>query len=247
MNSKLKLTLVAASSAAIATAVTMQRMETLIVNGKPHQVAVRVIDNSAYVKLADVAKALDMVLAKKSDGVYELTRAGGTHQVDGLRGKVGETLFDGQWRFTLTSFAPVASYKMKNAVPPHEMRNRLDYDFGTQTATATAGHKLYVATIRVANGAKEGRSLWTAPTDAKVNTALADMDAGSHRAIMYDFHGGPIMTEKILPGASLTFALVFSLPENVKPKDLIFTLMSLEADNMVNHVRIALPQEGDGG
>ena len=57
------------------------------------------IDGQAYVRVSDVAKALGMTVVARADG-FELRKAGGANQVEGtVTGKVGDTLFDGNWRF----------------------------------------------------------------------------------------------------------------------------------------------------
>ena len=57
--------------------------DTLTVNGKTTSVDVRMVGGSAYVKLADVARALDMSVMKRGAGQYELSKTGGANQVNG--------------------------------------------------------------------------------------------------------------------------------------------------------------------
>src|SRR5215211_7802906 len=84
----------------------------LVMNGKVASTNVRTIDGSAYVKLADVAKALGMVVVKRGDG-YEIKKAGGANPIQGvLQGKIGDVLFDGKWRFQALEVQQPESYTM---------------------------------------------------------------------------------------------------------------------------------------
>lgn len=67
----------------------------LVINGKVASNSVRLIDGKAYAPLTDVAKALNMVVARNGN-TYELAVAGGADQVSGSRqGKIGDWLFTG--------------------------------------------------------------------------------------------------------------------------------------------------------
>src|SRR5690242_16254088 len=85
----------------------------LILNGKVASTGVKTINSKAYVPLADVAKSLDMTVVKVPGG-YEIKKAGGATPISGLRGKVGDVLFDGKWRFQVLSVDTVDSYQLKN-------------------------------------------------------------------------------------------------------------------------------------
>ncbi len=54
------------------------------------------VNGTPYVKLADVAKALNMTVSRWGND-YALSAAGGADQVEGLQGKVGDTLFNRQF------------------------------------------------------------------------------------------------------------------------------------------------------
>src|SRR6187551_156373 len=73
----------------------------LILNGKVASTRVRMINGAPYAPLADIARATGQTLVKRGGG-YEIIAAGGANQVEGLRGKVGDTLFDGKWRLKVT-------------------------------------------------------------------------------------------------------------------------------------------------
>src|SRR5688500_15525819 len=70
--------------------------KTLVINGKVVSRDVRIINGRPYAPLADIARGMGQTLAKRGSG-YELAAAGGANQVEGLRGKIGDTLFDGKW------------------------------------------------------------------------------------------------------------------------------------------------------
>ncbi len=72
---------------------------------------------------------------------------------------------------------------------------------------------------------------------------MADSDGSSHVPVAYDFSGGPIQSKSLLPGAALNFAVVFSVPEGTKVKDLVFTLKNNQGDEKGNDVRVSLAQE----
>jgi hypothetical protein len=247
MNTRYKWAALLAGGTLVASAYAMARLDTLIINGTSHEVAIRVIDNNAYVKLADVAKAMDMTLVKKADGVYELTRAGGANQVEGIPGKIGETVFDGKWRFTVLSIETPSNYQMKHKSPPYRQGNQLNWNPSTLLVTPGEGHRLYVVTVRVSNGVNERRTLWTAPSDPRLRTALTDWEGRSYPPILYDYAGGPNQTEPLLPGAQLTFPVIFSLPSDAKVKDFVFTLRANVSGDTGKDVRIALYDTQGGG
>lgn len=112
--------------------------DTLIMNGQTASTEVRTIGGSAYVKLADVAKALGMVLIKRPDGKYEISRAGGTNQVEGVaQGKIGSVLFDGKWRFQVQSVQTPADYTMKvPSVEPSSTRRTHCFSTGLRMLCA---------------------------------------------------------------------------------------------------------------
>jgi len=112
--------------------------DTLVVNGKTTSADVRSIGGSAYVKFSDVAKALGMVLVKRPGG-YELTKAGGTNQVQAVtQGKVGDVLFDGWWRFQVQNVEMTDSYAVK------KNGDGLSFDRSTNVVHAKPRTKLVV-------------------------------------------------------------------------------------------------------
>src|SRR5262249_44397470 len=131
-------------------------------------------------KLADVAKALGMVLVKRAGG-YEITTAGGANQVQGVaQGKIGDVLFDGRWRFQVLSLETPEAYTMKvpSVEPSSYPADLIEYDRTTHGVRSKPGYKLIVLQCRMANGQKSTQTFWLARKD--VNTALADAQGESH-------------------------------------------------------------------
>lgn len=217
----------------------------LIINGKPAPADVRVIAGSPYVKLADVAKALGMVLVKRADGGYEITRPGGANQVQGVtQGKIGEQLFDGRWRFQVISVQSPDSYAMKTSVEPSSYPlDTIDYNRTTRAVRAKPGYKLVAVECRMTNGQKTTQTFWLARKD--VNNALADAGGESHVPVAYDLEGAPSQSPPLLPGAKAEFTILFSVPVRTEMKDLVFTLRNNDFSQKGNDVRVSLT--GDKG
>lgn len=213
----------------------------LVMNGKVVSNDVRTVNGSAYVKLADVAKALGMVVVRRGDG-YEIKRPGGAQQVGVMQGKVGDVLFDGKWRFQVREVKAVDSYTIKapTVEPLTGAWDLISWDRATQVMRSKPGYKLILFQCRVTNGQKEKKTLWTAPNDEKIHTALADMEGGAHVPAAYDYPGAAIQTKPLLPGQVLNFALLFSVPQDTRLKDLIFTLKNNEYATKGNDVRVSL-------
>jgi hypothetical protein len=217
--------------------------DTLVVNGKSASADMRMIAGSPYVKLADIAKALGMVVTKRSDGKYELTRPGGANQLRGMtQGKVGDVLFDGHWRFQVQSVAMPDSYTMKTAGEPYD-RDLTTFDRPNRIIKPTRNNRLVVLQCRATNGVAANRTLWTAISDDRIHTALADTNGSSYPPVAYDFDGGPIQSKPLVQGAALNFALLFSVPEGTHIKDLIFSLKNNQGDDKANDVRVTLTEE----
>ncbi|BCM90699.1 hypothetical protein IAD21_02559 [Abditibacteriota bacterium] len=212
----------------------------LIMNGKTASTDVKVVGGSAYVKVADVAKALGMVVIKRGDS-YEIKKPGGANPIKGVtQGKVGDVLFDGQWRFQVLNVQMPESFTMKTPADYSDTAGLTQFNPTTRTFHASQGYKLVVLQCRVTNAVNEKRTLWTAISDNRIHTALTDMEGGSHSPIAYDFEGGPIQSKWLVPGAILNFPVVFSVPQATQLKDLIFTLKNNQTDAKPNDVRVSL-------
>jgi hypothetical protein len=212
----------------------------LVFNGKVASTAVRTIDGKAYVPISDVAKALGLSVVPIADG-YEIKKAGGATPIAGLQGKVGDVLFDGKWRFQVLSVDTVDSYKMKNkSTVDYALYNQVaDLDNDTNTFTPKAGRSLIAVKCRVTNGRNATYSLWVNNNDTR--TALADTNGESHPPFVYDMdESEPFSTKKLLPGAKTDFTVLFSVPEGITLKDLVFTLRTINNNDKGNDARVSL-------
>ena len=211
--------------------------ETLTLNGKTASTTVRTVNGSAYVKIADIAKALGMVVVKHPGG-YTLTRSGGANQVQAVtEGKTGDVLFDGYWRFQVRSVETPASYPTKFL----EAANSLHYNRETHAISAPPRFKLVVVHCRMTNGQKTAQTFWIAPLpgERKINNALADTEGESYPPDCYDLDGSTSQSKSLLPGAKTDFAMLFSVPESIQVRELIFTLQNNDS-RPGNDVRVSL-------
>jgi hypothetical protein len=214
-----------------------QTGKTLIVNGQIASHDVRLIEGRPYVPVADVAKALGQTVVTRAGG-YEITAAGGANQIQGLQGKIGDTLFDGKWRFQVLAVEPVDSYTLQNKVTTdyavyHNLADLTDGVFKPK-----AGQQLMVARCRLKNGLKgENQALWWASSDT--HTALADDRGESYPPIAIDApEAGPFQSKPLLPGAGIDLAALFAVPEGTQLKDLVFTLRTISEKG--KDVRVSL-------
>jgi hypothetical protein len=164
----------------------------------------------------------------------------------GLEGKIGDVISDGQWRFQVMSMQTPGSYDMKTDAEPYDYRNLSSFDLTKRIFTSKTGYKLVVFQCRATNAQKSPKRLWVAVSDsANVRTALTDMAGSSHTPIGYDFEGGPIQTKPLQPGETITFAVVFSVPQDAQLKELLFTLAANGEREQSKDVRVSLA-EGAG-
>ena len=209
----------------------------IFVGGKTATADVKVIGGSPYVKLSDIASALHATLAKQG-GNYTMVSnksgpsdtggaaAGGANQIEGRRGKVGDLLMTGEYRFQVIDVKEVESYKERYNVDPGLVEPK------------GPGDKLILINCIVKNARNVKHSLNVSGT----NTALTDEDGQSYPPLKHDirwhasFNG--MCTEEMLPGAAVKFAVLFSVPRDAKLKDLVFTLAELNEKG--NDVRIDL-------
>lgn len=213
---------------------------TLTIDGKVASTGVRTLDGSVYVKISDIAKALGLVVVKRGGG-YELQKPGGANQIAGaLQGKVGDTLFDGKWRFQVLGVQTPDSYTMKvpSVEPSSYPADTIDYNRTTHVLTAKSGYKLVVVRCRMANGQKTTQTFWLGRND--VNNALADGEGGSHAPVGYDLEGAPVQSSPLLPGAKAEFPILFSVPAGTQIKDLVFTLSNNDHSQKGHDVRVSL-------
>jgi len=207
---------------------------TLTMNGQVVSTDVRTLGGGAYVRLGDVAKALGMIIVKRPGG-YELTRAGGTDQVQALtQGKVGDVLFDGFWRFQVKSVETTNAYAVQKADAS------LSYDHTENIVHAKRGTKLVVIRCRMTNGQKSVQTFWLAPMrERPINNALTDTEGESYPPDGYDLDGSTSQSKPLLPGAKTDFVILFSVPEGTRLKELVFTLQNNDS-RPGNDVRVSL-------
>jgi hypothetical protein len=162
---------------------------------------------------------------------------------EGLKGKVGDVISDGQWRFQVVSMQTPESYAMKTDAEPYDYKNLAGFDLAKRLFTSRTGYKLLVFQCHATNAQKSPKRLWVAVSDsANIRTALSDMGGSSHVPMGYDFEGGPIQTKPLQPGETITFAVIFSLPQDAHPKELLFTLAANGEREQSKDVRISLSE-----
>jgi len=187
----------------------------LYINNSVASSGVKVIDGKAYVPIADVAKALDMVVKKRGDG-YEMVKDGGAGQIanDNV-GKIGQEVFTGKWKFQVLDVKTVKSFTKEYS------GDNYDKQFNVE-----GRDDIVVVKCRVKNGTKKKDELVFANWDG-MNTALTDDREQSFQPTAYDVRESehsPVGTT-FLPGAAIEFNIIFIVPKGTKPGDLIFTAM----------------------
>jgi hypothetical protein len=209
--------------------------KTLLINETLASERLQRVGDSVMVPIADVAKALGLSIVKTKTG-YALVKDGGANQVEGIRGKLGETVFDGKWRFTVTDPREVPSYTLETkTATDYGLINPIAKINGT-TYEPKPGFRLLVYRCEVKNGLKSPQQLWWFQNDT--NTALADANGESFPPILTDIASDAFQSKPILPGAKLAFNLVFCVPTSANPRELVFTLRTI-ADKG-SDVRISL-------
>ncbi len=241
---RMALTLVAVGAVATTAGALGRVALRLIVAGKTASTDIRLVDGRPYVPLSDMAKAMNGTVVKRKSG-YEIVLgdvdkaaaepkavAGGANEVHGTRGKIGEVLFNGKWRFSVLSVEHAASY---------------DSQFLPDKRTFTPGgdtEELVLVHCRM----KNGQNMTAVAMLSQIhphNTALTDNQSQSYAPMDYDKRGGhtdegPTM----LPGSQTEFVIVFSVAKGTTLKDLVFSEQNLdEAPDGGTDVRISLSPE----
>jgi len=218
-------------SAAVWAADTTKRLR---VDGSVVSSDVRTIEGRAYVPLADVAKAFRRTVVATKDG-YDLAEAGGANQVGDYSGKVGDVIFTGRWRFTVTGVEEKDAYTQ-------------EYD-GHKAKIEPKGDDfvLVVVRCRLKNATKEIQSVYLIgmvpgyQTLPYGRTSLTDQTEHGYTLYTHDAQTDEGVTSKILPGAAQEFALIFNVPRNMKRKDLIFSITTPAGpDKNGTDVRVSL-------
>lgn len=214
---------------------------TLTMNGRIVSTDMRSLGGGAYVRLSDIAKSLGMVVVKRPGG-YELQKPGGADQVGDTQGKIGDLLFNGQWRFQVLSVQTPETYTTKT--PGIDLRgiSMIRYDEDARIVRAASGYKLVVVQCRVVNGQKSPQTFWLGHSD--VRNALTDTQGESYTPFGYDLEGAPTQSKSLLPGAGTSLPILFSIPEATQIKDLVFTLRNNDFSGKakVSDIRVSLTQ-----
>ncbi len=143
----------------------------------------------------------------------------------GLEGKIGEVISDGQWRLQVVSVQTPETYALKTDAEPYQYQDLSNFDVTKRIFTAKPGYRLVVFQCRVTNAQKSPKRLWVAVSDsANVRTALTDVGGISHTPIGYDFEGGPIQTKPLQPNETISFAVIFTVPQDAQLKIVVFSL-----------------------
>lgn len=181
----------------------------LSVNGKTVSTDFMEKGGRVYVPLADVAKALDMTVAKSDTG-YALEPVGGANPVEGLRGKVGDTLRVPEFTFSVLKVVQSDHYAKQ---------------FGTGTVDADSGRTIVGVVCRVKNALN--KTIYFNPF-GQGKTALTDQDEHSYTCYTGGASDLPPGTPNLLPGAAYDFALTFQVPSGTKLKDLVYEFDSMD-------------------
>ncbi len=208
---------------ALATAAWAAGGNSVYINGTKASDRVRTISGVAYVPLADVAKAYGGQVTKRPDGDWEIGAAGGAYQVGKYQGKIGQEVFTGQYRVSVIKVEEVTSYTTKYKRYPATL------------TLENPGNKMIVVSCRVKNGLPTKQSLLVSVGGSygSPNTALTTTDEQSFPPMPWHGDagtGGVDVFEdltapagiNILPGAARNINLVFAIPKDTQPKDLIF-------------------------
>lgn len=232
-------------TAGLATAALAQTGMRLIVDGRTASSDVRIIGGRPFVPLADMARAMGGT-AVRNGGTYRIVTgstdtttptttpdvAGGASEVRGTRGKVGQMLFTGKWRFMVVSVARAAAYDSQ-------------YLPDKQNFTPTGDtEELVVIKCRLKNGQTSTQTAMLSAVHPH-NIALTDDQGSSYAPRDFDKRGGSTDEgPKMLPGAQTDFAVLFSVPKGTVLKDLVFSLQTAYDDypDGGTDVRISLAQ-----
>ncbi|WP_309718609.1 DUF4352 domain-containing protein [Armatimonas sp.] len=208
---------------------------TLLINETLASERLQRVGDSVLVPIADVAKALGLAVVKTKTG-YALVKEGGANQVEGIMGKLGETVFDGKWRFTALELRDIDSYTLQTrTATDYGLINPIAEIKGT-TYEPKKGYRFFLVRCEVKNGQKSAQQLWWFQNDT--HTALTDASGESFPPILTDIASESFQSKPILPGAKLEFNLVFCVPINTNPQDLVFTLRTISDKG--SDVRIVL-------
>ncbi len=173
----------------------------LTINGRTVPSNFVMIDGKTYVPLADVAKALDMSAMKDGNG-YKLAAAGGANQVNGLTGKIGQTLSCGTFTVQITDVVVTTKYQRH---------------FSGGVTESGESENIVAILLKVKNATPKLQTI--DPLGGKL-TALTDTSDHSYQLSDLDGARAP----DLLPGAAAEFALICRVPKDTALGDMVFQL-----------------------
>ena len=156
------------------------------------------------------------------------TTPGGANEVNGTRGKIGQVLFNGKWRFSVVGVDRAAHYDSQFLSDKRTFNPNGDTE------------ELIIVHCRMKNGQKETSWAMLSPIHPH-HTALTDNRGQSYAPLNFDKRGGH--TDEgpdLLPGAQTDFAIMFSVPRGTVLQDLVFSVQSGYDDATATDVRISL-------
>jgi hypothetical protein len=176
----------------------------LYINGGLASTHVFQHNGMACVPLADVARALNMSVVAKSDG-YSISPAGGSGQLNGMNGKIGDKLTNGQWVLTV-----VKAFRTDNYV----------HQFDTDKSSADqATDDLVVVVVRMKNARQDSKGISLPGTGS---TAVTDLDDHSYSKMTFGGMDDRAGYPTLLPGSAVDFAMIFSVPKSEKLGDFVY-------------------------
>ncbi|MFI5385067.1 MAG: hypothetical protein ACHQ50_03010 [Fimbriimonadales bacterium] len=223
---KIVLLPILALSAAIAFGLYLQA-SSLYINGNLASSGMIERNGVAYVPLKDVATAFKLSVQKTARG-YELSDSGGANQVEGIRGKVGDMLFNGYVRFQVV--------KVYNAGKSYK---RVFSQDNSVINPIPDSNDLIVVVCKLKNAIQKPLGPYFAGGDT---TALTDTDGHSYPPRR--FSDAPPAGD-MLPGSTADFALVFDIPPGTKLQDLVYEPQAFGIPSTVKKkFRISLGEVG---
>jgi hypothetical protein len=213
---------------AVGAAALAQAKDTVLMyGGKVASRKVRVINGESYVPVRDIAGALGLTVVPRPGVGIELTREGGANQVEGLRGKVGDTLFTGFWRFQVTGIKVYKNYE------------RINSYYGETEIGPNGENDVLLAVECIArNGQKESAALRV--LSDKTQVAGTDGTSMVLKDCDMRIDGARTYSAGVLPGAAHKVVLVFSVPKDFEPKDLVVTIGAGLDEKTERTLRIAV-------
>lgn len=155
-------------------------------------------------------------------GAPAISDANVSRPVGNPRGKVGDELSDGKWRFLLLDVNQVKSYTMKRTTETDYAAYRNIAEFKNNTFEPKPGNTLFVFNGYVINAMKDKASL--SHYGSNSHTAVLTDQGESYPPIAFDIRGTVYQSEPLLPESKLEFAAIFAVPQGTKLKELLFTL-----------------------